>query len=380
MTQVFISYSRTDMEFVQKLAKDLQGAGLDVWWDLTDIQGSDVWERKIEEGLRNCEYFIVVLTPASLDSRWVRREYLSADNRGIRIIPLRLKTHEEIPLTLRDIQPIEAIEREYEDVLYDVLRIVKGGDANVCLDKSSMIDPANKQHTIKSPIHKDKMLKIVYPKYDREKYTILALPHPEPLHWIINPGLAFNELILGQKRPKVILIDKTMDKPLFERQFVPCPHCGELHNMDGWGSWGQQRKFWNWFGFVCPVCGQIIPPLWNLTSLLILFVLTPIWVFTYSKWKNKWIEKERRRFNIDVRKDIYRTAENPWVVTGMGFGGMMFWFMVIPTYFTFRNFEYADLVFMLELLGTALGISIISGLLVGFGMSFFMGRRPKQRK
>ncbi|HSG44450.1 MAG TPA: TIR domain-containing protein [Anaerolineales bacterium] len=131
MTRVFISYSRTDMEFVQRLATDLKNAGLDVWWDLSGIQGSDVWEQKIEEGLRNCEYFIVVLTPASLESRWVRREYLSADNRGIRIIPLRLKSYDETPLTLRDIQPIEAIGREYDDVVSDVLRIVKGDHVKV---------------------------------------------------------------------------------------------------------------------------------------------------------------------------------------------------------------------------------------------------------
>jgi hypothetical protein len=112
------------MEFVQRLAMDLQGAGVDVWWDLSDIQGSDVWERKIEEGLRNSQYFIVVLTPASLESRWVRREYLSADNRGVKIIPLRLKPYDEVPLTLRDIQPIEAIGRSYEVVLSDVLRIL----------------------------------------------------------------------------------------------------------------------------------------------------------------------------------------------------------------------------------------------------------------
>ena len=117
------------MDFVQRLAADLQNEGLDVWWDLSDIQGSDVWEMKIEDGLRNCEYFIVVLTPASLESRWVRREYLSADNRGIRIIPLRLKPYVETPLTLRDIQPIEAIGRDYYDVLSDVLGIVKGDNA-----------------------------------------------------------------------------------------------------------------------------------------------------------------------------------------------------------------------------------------------------------
>jgi len=131
MTQVFISYSRTDIEFVQRLATDLEHEGFDVWWDLTDIQGSDVWERKIEEGLRNCKYFIVVLTPASLESRWVRREYLSADNAGIKIIPLKLKSYGETPLTLRDIQPVDAIERRYENVLSDVLRTLKGVDAKV---------------------------------------------------------------------------------------------------------------------------------------------------------------------------------------------------------------------------------------------------------
>ena len=130
MTQVFISYSRTDMEFVQRLAMDLEQEGFDVWWDLTDIQGSDVWERKIEEGLRASKYFIVVLTPASLESRWVRREYLSADNTGIKIIPLKLKPYDVTPLTLRDIQPVDAIDRRYEDVLADVLRSLKGSGAD----------------------------------------------------------------------------------------------------------------------------------------------------------------------------------------------------------------------------------------------------------
>lgn len=33
------------------------------------------------------------------------------------------------------------------------------------------------------------------------------------LHWILNPGLAINELILGQRVPKVSLEDKSVDKP-----------------------------------------------------------------------------------------------------------------------------------------------------------------------
>ncbi len=48
-------------------------------------------------------------------------------------------------------------------------------------------------------------------EFDKEKYKVWKLPHPMLLHWIINPGLAFNELILGQRIPKITLIDKTSD-------------------------------------------------------------------------------------------------------------------------------------------------------------------------
>ena len=39
MTQVFISYSRRDLAFVEQLASDLQTAGLDVWYDLLGLAG-----------------------------------------------------------------------------------------------------------------------------------------------------------------------------------------------------------------------------------------------------------------------------------------------------------------------------------------------------
>ena len=39
MKKLFISYSRKDLGFVEKLAEDLQQAGYDVWYDLTDLEG-----------------------------------------------------------------------------------------------------------------------------------------------------------------------------------------------------------------------------------------------------------------------------------------------------------------------------------------------------
>ncbi len=45
-------------------------------------------------------------------------------------------------------------------------------------------------------------------KYDKKKYKIWNWKSPVILHWIINPGLVINELILGQTIPKVMLIER----------------------------------------------------------------------------------------------------------------------------------------------------------------------------
>ena len=38
MAQVFISYSRADLMFVEQLANDLKEAGFDVWYDLSRVR------------------------------------------------------------------------------------------------------------------------------------------------------------------------------------------------------------------------------------------------------------------------------------------------------------------------------------------------------
>ena len=75
MTQVFISYSRRDLAFVEQLAADLQAAGLDVWYDLSGLEGGARWSIEIEKGIRDSQYVLVVLSPDSVASEWVEREY-----------------------------------------------------------------------------------------------------------------------------------------------------------------------------------------------------------------------------------------------------------------------------------------------------------------
>ena len=47
---IFLSYRRTDKEFVAKLVSALEGLGPSVWWD-ADIEGGDDWRDSIVENL-----------------------------------------------------------------------------------------------------------------------------------------------------------------------------------------------------------------------------------------------------------------------------------------------------------------------------------------
>lgn len=74
-------------------------------------------------------------------------------------------------------------------------------------------------------------------------------------HYLWNPGLAFNELVLGQRSPKVTQTCKECGTG-----FVDCPSCE--HAIDNF-SWTARDAFKNWNGLPCPRCGEAIPCLRN---------------------------------------------------------------------------------------------------------------------
>ena len=126
MAQVFISYSRRDMRFVEKLAKDLEGKGYDVWFDLTDIEGGERWAQEIQKGIQGSDYFIIAVSPHSIQSEWVEKEFIYASSRKLPIIPVLLETC-DLPIWLMNIQYIEMLHRRtYEEGFQKVLNILDG--------------------------------------------------------------------------------------------------------------------------------------------------------------------------------------------------------------------------------------------------------------
>lgn len=112
-------------------------------------------------------------------------------------------------------------------------------------------------------------------EYDKQKYKMWNYTHPLMLHWVLNPGLVVNELILGQRFPKRILVEKNSPFTLPEKTVIPCPHCGTLHPNLKW-SHVNKTAHGNWFGLYCDQCGQIIPCLLNVTSFIVLAVTFPL--------------------------------------------------------------------------------------------------------
>lgn len=73
--KVFLSHSKKDKDFIERIANDLRSCGIDVWYDEWEIPPGESIRKKIfEDGITSCDLFFVYLTPNSIPSYWVNKE------------------------------------------------------------------------------------------------------------------------------------------------------------------------------------------------------------------------------------------------------------------------------------------------------------------
>src|SRR4051794_20362303 len=75
MAKIFMSYSSRDKEFVRKLSADLHQMGYEPWLDEWVIKVGDCIVTEVEHGIVGADYVAIVLTPHSVKSGWVEREW-----------------------------------------------------------------------------------------------------------------------------------------------------------------------------------------------------------------------------------------------------------------------------------------------------------------
>ena len=87
MADVFVSYARSDKPRVAPLVAAIQAKGWSVWWDPAIDPGQE-FDRQIAAELKATAAVLVVWTPVSVESRWVRGEAREGADRGV-LVPVR---------------------------------------------------------------------------------------------------------------------------------------------------------------------------------------------------------------------------------------------------------------------------------------------------
>jgi adenylate cyclase len=104
LVDVFVSYARLDYERVAPLVAALEAEGWTVWWD-PDISPGEEFDTLIAEALESARSVLVVWTPNSVGSRWVRGEARDAADRGV-LVPVRFD-QVKLPIDFRAVHTID---------------------------------------------------------------------------------------------------------------------------------------------------------------------------------------------------------------------------------------------------------------------------------
>lgn len=98
LPSIFVSYSRKNLEFVQRLAADLRRQRVKVWFDERLELGGN-WRDELADAIRTADGFVLIASPHAAESEYVLWEISIALNRHKKIFPLMLERC-ELPDTI----------------------------------------------------------------------------------------------------------------------------------------------------------------------------------------------------------------------------------------------------------------------------------------
>lgn len=128
MPRVFLSYSRSDKEIVDRISRDLSRYGVDFWMDRQNLIAGQEWLPQIRQAISDAEFMIVFLSAASLRSDAIRIEFAKALEMqskvmGSRLIPALLEKV-SLPAPFEKVQYVDFTE-SYLEGLQQLLRTME---------------------------------------------------------------------------------------------------------------------------------------------------------------------------------------------------------------------------------------------------------------
>ena len=123
--EVFLSYSSLDCEIAEKIVELLRRHGVPVWHGPSSIRGAQLWLDEIGDALERCDWFVILVSPNSMKSKWVRRELhfaLDEDQYDKSIVVIHPGNYRKFSWTFRSYQFVDFTE-DFEKGCRALLRI-----------------------------------------------------------------------------------------------------------------------------------------------------------------------------------------------------------------------------------------------------------------
>jgi TIR domain-containing protein len=119
---IFLSYSRKDIQLMRRVRDDLQAAALRVWTDESLTPGTPSWKKAIETAIEGAKCLVVLLSPDSKQSEWVSKELDYARAQGLNLFPALVRGNERtaVPFALIGSQWVD-LQHDYDGELQKLI-------------------------------------------------------------------------------------------------------------------------------------------------------------------------------------------------------------------------------------------------------------------
>ena len=59
---IFLSYASQDADAARRICDALRAAGLEVWFDQSELRGGDAWDASIRKQIKDCALFVPIIS------------------------------------------------------------------------------------------------------------------------------------------------------------------------------------------------------------------------------------------------------------------------------------------------------------------------------
>ena len=201
MANVFVSYGSTDNEKAVETLNMLERAGISCWFAQRDIPPGENYAVEIPRAIKNCEYFVLLLSNESQESPFVKLELDQAIKHRKQIMPVLLEEihqTEDTNFFLNSKQSVDATTDLASAISIVIQRIRQNDFPKRMIPEQPIKQIGKKREDIRCPHCQCAILKRQHLYVDKYLY-----PHEEAnrsdivINWVVENEKRINMMVAG---------------------------------------------------------------------------------------------------------------------------------------------------------------------------------------